>query len=98
MSDSFVCSGQGGLSALQNNIPGEPGVDYPIYTLPPLTGFDCDGRVSLILKRRKPVIFTYHVPLQDLDIHSVSQQMLWIPTIVSMQLKATHTTQQNSQN
>jgi len=34
------------LSALQENIPGEPGVDYPVYTIPPLTGFDCDGRTN----------------------------------------------------
>ena len=46
VSDPFDCSGQEGLSALQENIPGEPGVDYPVYTIPPLTGFDCDGRVS----------------------------------------------------
>ena len=54
VSDSFGCSGQGGLSALQENIPGEPGVDYPIYTLPPLTGFDCEGRVSYVLWPKKP--------------------------------------------
>ena len=54
MSDFFGCSGQGGLSALQENIPGEPGVDYPIYTLPPLTGFDCEGRVSYVLWPKKP--------------------------------------------
>jgi len=34
------------LSSLQNNIPGEPNVDYPIYTIPPVTGFECNGRTN----------------------------------------------------
>ena len=48
---TFHCSGQrDSLSSLQNNIPGEPNVDYPIYTIPPVTGFECNGRVSRICK------------------------------------------------
>ena len=35
-----------GLDWLIETIPGEPGVDYPIYSLPaPDTSFSCDGRV-----------------------------------------------------
>ena len=35
-----------GLQWLIDTIPGDPGVDYPIYSLPaPDTSFSCDGRV-----------------------------------------------------
>ncbi|KAJ6644176.1 hypothetical protein Bhyg_09143 [Pseudolycoriella hygida] len=29
---------------IRNNIPGEPGVDYPIYSVPPVSSFSCKGR------------------------------------------------------
>ena len=39
-----------GLDWLIETIPGEPGVDYPIYSLPaPDTSFSCDGRVRSFL-------------------------------------------------
>ena len=35
-----------GLDWLRDSVPGEPGVDYPIYSLPvPDSSFSCDGRV-----------------------------------------------------
>ena len=50
MSDAlFHCSGMDSLSSLQNNIPGEPGLAYPIYAFPPVTGFECNGRVSRMI-------------------------------------------------
>ena len=50
MSDAlFHCSGLDSLSSLQNNIPGEPGLAYPIYAFPPVTGFECNGRVSRMI-------------------------------------------------
>ena len=40
-----------GLDWLRDSVPGEPGVDYPIYGLPvPDSSFSCDGRVKFILK------------------------------------------------
>ena len=39
-----------GLDWLRDSVPGEPGVDYPIYSLPvPDSSFSCDGRVILNL-------------------------------------------------
>ena len=36
-----------GLQWLMDTIPGDPGVDYQIYSLPvPDSSFSCDGRVS----------------------------------------------------
>ena len=36
------------LDWLRDAIPGEPGVDYPIYGLPvPESSFTCDGRVII---------------------------------------------------
>ncbi|XP_029172768.1 uncharacterized protein LOC114941802 [Nylanderia fulva] len=32
------------LSDIRKNVPGEPGVDYPAYTILPQTGFTCEGR------------------------------------------------------
>ena len=38
-----------GLDWLRDSVPGEPGVDYPIYGLPvPESSFSCDGRVIVI--------------------------------------------------
>ena len=34
------------LGALENNIPGVPGEDYPIYDEVPETAFLCDGQVD----------------------------------------------------
>ena len=35
------------LAALQANIPGVPGEDYPIFSFPvPETAFSCDGQVN----------------------------------------------------
>ena len=43
-----------GLDWLIETIPGEPGVDYPIYSLPaPDTSFSCDGRVRSFLSTCK---------------------------------------------
>ena len=37
-----------GLDWLRDSVPGEPGVDYPIYGLPvPESSFSCDGRVKI---------------------------------------------------
>ena len=37
-----------GLDWLRDSVPGEPGVDYPIYGLPvPESSFSCDGRVII---------------------------------------------------
>ena len=37
---------QQGLDWLRDALPGEPGVDYPIYSLPtPQTSFDCSDKV-----------------------------------------------------
>ncbi|XP_037091259.1 uncharacterized protein LOC119111553, partial [Pollicipes pollicipes] len=33
------------LQWLRDSVPGEPGVDYPIYATIPPTSFSCDGRV-----------------------------------------------------
>ena len=33
------------LQWLRDSIPGEPGVDYPIYNAVESTSFSCDGRV-----------------------------------------------------
>merc|ERR1712168_1006298 len=39
-----------GLDWLRDSVPGEPGVDYPIYGLPvPESSFSCDGRVVTTL-------------------------------------------------
>ena len=36
-----------GLDLFQDTIPGEPGVDYPTYSLPtPDTSFDCSDKVE----------------------------------------------------
>ena len=38
---------QDGVQWLREALPGEPGVDYPIYSLPaPQTSFDCSDKVS----------------------------------------------------
>ena len=38
---------QDGVEWLREALPGEPGVDYPIYSLPaPQTSFDCSDKVS----------------------------------------------------
>ncbi|KAG4075275.1 hypothetical protein HA402_003066, partial [Bradysia odoriphaga] len=29
---------------IRNNIPGEPNVDYPVYSAPPISSFSCKGR------------------------------------------------------
>lgn len=29
---------------IRDNIPGEPDVDYPIYSVPPISSFSCKGR------------------------------------------------------
>ena len=34
------------LAALEANIPGVPGEDYPIYSEVPESGFTCDGQVD----------------------------------------------------
>ena len=34
------------LAALEANIPGIPGEDYPIYSEVPESGFTCDGQVD----------------------------------------------------
>ena len=34
------------LAALEANIPGIPGEDYPIYSEVPESGFSCDGQVD----------------------------------------------------
>ena len=34
------------LAEMAESIPGEPGVDYPIYSQPPVTDFDCAGKVK----------------------------------------------------
>ncbi|XP_043211432.1 DNA-directed RNA polymerase II subunit RPB1-like isoform X1 [Amphibalanus amphitrite] len=34
------------LQWLRDAVPGEPGVDYPIYATIPPTGFTCDGRIA----------------------------------------------------
>ena len=33
------------LQWLRDSIPGEPGIDYPIFSSVQQTGFSCDGRV-----------------------------------------------------
>ena len=39
-----------GLDWLRDALPGEPDVDYPVYSLPPPeSSFSCDGRVNLLL-------------------------------------------------
>jgi hypothetical protein len=32
------------LEALRHAVPGEPGVDYPIYTSAPYNSFNCKGK------------------------------------------------------
>merc|ERR1711936_76661 len=39
-------AGAGGISSLEDTIPGTPGEDYPIYAVPPQTSFSCDGQVD----------------------------------------------------
>ena len=40
-----------GLDWLRDSVPGEPGVDYPLYGLPvPESSFSCDGRVITLNK------------------------------------------------
>ena len=34
------------LAALEANIPGVPGEDYPIFAEVPESGFSCDGQVD----------------------------------------------------
>ena len=34
------------LQWLRDAVPGEPGVDYPIYATIPPTSFSCDGRIA----------------------------------------------------
>merc|ERR1711881_9016 len=34
------------ISALSENIPGSPGEDYPIFSFPPETSFQCDGHIE----------------------------------------------------
>lgn len=38
--------GESELAALEANIPGVPGEDYPIYAEVPESGFVCDGQVD----------------------------------------------------
>ena len=38
---------QEGVEFLREALPGEPGIDYPIYSLPtPQTSFDCSNKVG----------------------------------------------------
>ena len=79
---TFHCSGQrDSLSSLQNNIPGEPNVDYPIYTIPPVTGFECNGRVSRICKGRyhDPVAKVIVVIILFPDQWLLCGHSLWLP-------------------
>ena len=42
------------LEYLREALPGEPGVDYPIFSLPPPeTSFDCSDKVRLDAEDRK---------------------------------------------
>ena len=34
------------LAALAEAIPGQPGEDYPVYSVPPDTSFSCDGKIE----------------------------------------------------
>ena len=34
------------ISSLSENIPGSPGEDYPIFSFPPETSFQCDGHIE----------------------------------------------------
>ena len=34
------------LAALAEAIPGQPGEDYPVYSVPPDTSFTCDGKIE----------------------------------------------------
>ena len=42
----FGAGGGGGGSDLEENIPGVPGDDYPIFAEVPDTSFICDGQVE----------------------------------------------------
>ena len=47
--DTYSASDDAGvdpeLAALQSNIPGVPGEDYPIFAEVPETAFSCEGQV-----------------------------------------------------
>ena len=43
------------LQWLRDSIPGEPGVDYPIFSSVEETGFSCEGRI--FGGRHQPVVF-----------------------------------------
>ena len=34
------------IKELSEAIPGQPGEDYPIYSVPPETSFSCDGYIE----------------------------------------------------
>lgn len=44
--DSIDAKAAAELAALEANIPGVPGEDYPIYSEVPESGFTCDGQVD----------------------------------------------------
>lgn len=33
-----------GLDDIRKNVPGEPGIDYPVYRIMPQTSFICDAQ------------------------------------------------------
>ena len=51
-----------GLDWLRDSVPGEPGVDYPIYGLPvPESSFSCDGRVKIRIRMREIILLIFQV-------------------------------------
>ena len=53
------------LEYLREALPGEPGVDYPIFSLPPPeTSFDCSDKVRLDAECRKLLCKKYSFRLK----------------------------------
>ena len=49
-----------GLDWLRDALPGEPDVDYPVYSLPPPeSSFSSDGRVKLLLMGQLSTFFLF---------------------------------------
>jgi len=53
------------IDMLRMAVPGEPGIDYPIYNVAPNTGFSCDGRVKGLYSDPGAECQAWHFCLDD---------------------------------
>ena len=54
-----------GMRELEEAIPGVPGTDYPLYSIPPQTSFVCDGYIDGYYADSEARCQVYHVCSSD---------------------------------